>query len=259
MTSLMFDAFDATRPTVRIAVGDCLELMRAEPDGSVDLVYLDPPFNTGRTHKGTSGEFGDRFESIEAYLEFLGPRLGECHRLLRPTGSILLHCDWRTSHRVRCMLDAIFGADQFVNHLIWSYGLGGSSPRTFARKHDDILFYGKTEDYHFEAPRVPATSQRMRGMTKKATDVLDIPSLNNLAHERVGYPTQKPLALLSMLVQACSPEGGTVLDPFCGSGTTLVAAVESGRGAIGFDVSPRAVAVTRRRLERRPKELAAAG
>ena len=153
----------------------------------------------------------------------------------------------------------LLGEDHFVNHLIWQYGLGGSSPRRFARKHDDILFYGKTEDYHFEAPRVPATSQRMRGMTKKATDVLDIPSLNNLAHERVGYPTQKPLALLSMLVQACSPEGGTVLDPFCGSGTTLVAAVESGRGAIGFDVSERAVAVTRRRLDRRPKELAAAG
>jgi DNA modification methylase len=149
---------------------------------------------------------------------------------------------------VRCLLDDLFGEDRFVNHLIWSYGLGGSSPRTFARKHDDILFYAKTDRYYFEAPRVPATSHRMRGLLKKATDVLDIPSLNNLAHERVGYPTQKPLALLSMLVEACSPAGGTVLDPFCGSGTTLVAAIESGRNAVGFDISERAVQVAGRRL-----------
>jgi site-specific DNA-methyltransferase (adenine-specific) len=255
----MSDTSCEVRPAVaRVALGDCLDLLRGEDDASVDLVYLDPPFNTGKPQRGTAGEFADRFESMDVYLDFLGRRLTECHRVLRESGSILVHCDWRTSHRVRCLLDDLFGPEMFVNHLVWSYGLGGSSPRSFAKKHDDILFYAKTEDYHFDVPRVPATSQRMRGMMKKATDVLDIPALNNLANERVGYPTQKPLALLSMLVKACSPNGGTVLDPFCGSGTTLVAAVESGREAIGFDISERAVAVARERLAYQPVRLSVA-
>jgi DNA modification methylase len=249
ITTAMFEVASIdTTPSARLAVGDCLERLRAEPDASVDLIYLDPPFNTGRTQRGAVAAFDDRFPTTADYIAFLAPRLAECRRLLRDSGSILVHCDWRTSHRVRCLLDDLFGEDRFVNHLIWSYGLGGSSPRTFARKHDDILFYAKTDRYYFEAPRVPATSHRMRGLLKKATDVLDIPSLNNLAHERVGYPTQKPLALLSMLVEACSPAGGTVLDPFCGSGTTLVAAIESGRNAVGFDISERAVQVAGRRL-----------
>jgi DNA modification methylase len=241
-------AVSLSAPTARLALGDCLELLEGEPTASVDLVYLDPPFNTGRVHAARAGTFDDRFESLEDYLGFLGPRLAQCRRVLRPTGSILVHCDWRTSHRVRCLLDDLFGPEQFVNHLVWSYGLGGSSPRTFARKHDDILFYGRTVDYWFEAPRVPATSVRMRGMTKKATDVLDVPSLNNQAKERVGYPTQKPLELLRMLVGACCPPGGVVLDPCCGSGTTLVAALDLGRDAIGFDRSEEAILVTRERL-----------
>lgn len=234
--------------TARIAEGDCLELLQSEASQSVDLVYLDPPFNSGRTHRASNGAFDDRFASTAGYLAFLEPRLFECRRVLRESGSILVHCDWRSSHRVRCLLDDLFGEERFVNHLIWRYGLGGSSPRTFARKHDDILFYARSADYYFEAPRVPATSRRMWGMTKKATDVLDIPSLNNQALERVGYPTQKPVALLSMLVQACSPPGGVVLDPCCGSGTTLVAAIQNGRRAIGFDRNPDAVTLTRRRV-----------
>jgi DNA modification methylase len=146
------------------------------------------------------------------------------------------------------MLDEQFGIDGFVNHLIWTYGLGGSSPRRFARKHDDILFYAKGEDYFFDPPRVPATSNRMKGQMKKATDVIDIPTINNMAAERVGYPTQKPLALLELLVGACCPEGGVVLDPFCGSGTTLVAARKLGRDAIGIDINADAVAIAGGRL-----------
>lgn len=233
---------------VILRLGDCLDLLRLEADESVDLVYLDPPFNTGRVHAAPKGCFEDRFASLDAYLDFLSPRLAECRRVLRAQGSILVHCDWRTSHRVRCLLDDLFGADRFVNHLIWSYGLGGSGPRTFARKHDDILFYGKSRDYWFEAPRVPATSRRLAGQTKKATDVLDIPAINNQAHERTGYPTQKPLALLGLLVEACCVPGGTVLDPCCGSGTTLLAARACGRSAIGFDLNPQALAVARHRL-----------
>jgi DNA modification methylase len=168
---------------------------------------------------------------------------------MKPTGSVLLHVDWRTSHHARLLLDDLLGADRFVNHLVWSYGLGGSSPRRFARKHDDILFYAvDPERYHFEPPMVPATSNRMKGEMKKATDVLDIPAINNMAAERTGYPTQKPLRLLGMLVGACCPEGGLVVDPCCGSGTTLVAATRAGRRAAGCDANPEAVAIARERL-----------
>ncbi|MFO0827996.1 MAG: site-specific DNA-methyltransferase [Phycisphaerales bacterium] len=232
---------------VRLAQGDCLGLLRDEPAQSVDLVYLDPPFNTGRVMTARGGAFDDRFTSIAEYLAFLEPRLEACRDVLRDSGSILVHCDWRTSHRVRCLLDDLFGPEQFVNHLVWAYGLGGSSPRTFARKHDDILFYARSPSYYFEPPLVPATSRRMAGMLKKATDVLQIPSINNLAHERTGYPTQKPLALLKLLVGACCPPGGTVLDPCCGSGTTLVAARLSGRSAIGFDLNPQALRIAAER------------
>ncbi len=147
------------------------------------------------------------------------------------------------------LLDDLLGPDRFVNHLVWSYGLGGSSPRRFARKHDDILFYCvDPEAYYFEAPMVPSSSRRMAGRPKKATDVLEIPSLNNMAHERTGYPTQKPLALLDLLVRACCPPGGTVLDPCCGSGTTLVATASSGRRAIGCDLNPDAIEIATARL-----------
>jgi len=162
-------------------------------------------------------------------------------------------------------LDDLLGPDRFVNHLIWSYGLGGSSPRRFARKHDDILFYCLDPAlYFFDPPRVPATSNRMKGKSKKATDVLripalreipafatellEIPSINNMAKERQGYPTQKPLALLDLLIGACCPMGGVVLDPCCGSGTTLVAAATAGRRAIGLDINPDAIAISTSRL-----------
>lgn len=236
---------------------DNLDLLRRLDAGTVDLIYIDPPFNTGREQRGAirsdeedakPSRYPDAWPTIADYLAFMRPRLIEMHRVLRPTGSILLHCDWRTSHHFRLMLDEVFGAERFVNHLIWSYGLGGSSPRRFARKHDDILFYAKSDAYYFEPPRVKATSQRMRGQTKKATDVLDIPSINNMAAERTGYPTQKPLALLEVLIEACCPPGGVVADFFCGSGTTLVAAKRLERNWIGGDVSGEAVEIARRRL-----------
>lgn len=231
---------------------------------SVDLLYADPPFNTGRAHRAPPNghkrrrdvdvRFEDRFASVPAYLSWLGDRVAATLPLLKPTASILLHVDWRTCHHVRLLLDELLGPECFVNHLVWSYGLGGSSARRFARKHDDILWYAvDPERYWFEPPRVPATSRRLAGRMKKATDVLDIPALNNMAAERTGYPTQKPVALLDLLIRACCPPGGTVLDPCCGSGTALVAAVAAGRCAIGFDLNPAAVAITRRRLAALPK------
>jgi DNA modification methylase len=216
---------------------------------SVDFVYADPPFNTGDVQTDRAGSYTDRFASTSAYIAWLRERVDATIPAIKPTGLIALHVDWRTSHRVRVMLDELLGEDRFVNHLIWSYGLGGSSPRRFARKHDDILLYClDPARYWFEPPMVPAKSQRMRGQMKKATDVLDIPSINNMAAERVGYPTQKPLALLEVIVGACCPPGGLVLDPCCGSGTTLVAAKRLGRSWSGCDLNPEAVRIAGRRL-----------
>lgn len=237
-----------TLQTNELICADCASALLSLPAESVDLAYLDPPFNTGRTMSADAGAYDDDWGGLEGYLQFIRPPLAALHKALKPTGSILLHCDWRTSHHLRLMLDDLFGREQFVNHLVWSYGLGGSSPRRFARKHDDILFYAKAPEYYFDPPMVPATSNRMKGQLKKATDVIDIPSINNMAAERVGYPTQKPLALLELLVGACCPPGGLVLDPFCGSGTTLVAAQRLGRCWLGIDVNPDAVAIARQRL-----------
>ena len=229
--------------------GDWLELSAGLEPASVDLLYADPPFNTGVTKRAAAGKFDDSWPDAGAYTDWLRARLEATLPAMKRSGSILIHCDWRTSHRVRVMLDEVLGEEHFVNHLVWSYGLGGSSARRFARKHDDILFYAiDPARYWFKPPMVPATSRRMAGMMKKATDVLDVPSINNMSKERAGWPTQKPLALLEVLVGACCPPGGMVLDPCCGSGTTLVAAARLGRAGIGFDVSAKAVALARRRV-----------
>lgn len=275
------DASADRHSEVHVHHAEWLDLLAGHvPDGSVDLLYADPPFNTGRTHRtppnagrrggrragrtaGADGgpdgppptapptvaEFADTFASTGAFVDWLGERLTATLPKLRPAASVLIHVDWRTSHRVRVLLDDLLGECGFVNHLVWAYGLGGSSPRRFARKHDDILYYSlNPETCYFEAPRVAATSRRLAGRSKKATDVLEVPSLNNMAQERTGYPTQKPLALLRMLIRACCPPGGLVLDPVCGSGTALVAAVQEGRRAMGGDASETAVGLSRARL-----------
>jgi len=234
--------------------GEAAALLARVPDASVDLVYMDPPFCTGRVRRGRTVEdgFDDRWQDRAAYLESMRPVLCEAHRVLRPTGSILVHCDARTCHHLWIELERIFGDSAAVNHLVWSYGLGGSGPRAFARKHDDILFFARGDHYWFEPPQVPSRSRRMAGAPKKATDVIEIPAINNMARERTGWPSQKPLALLELLVGACCPPGGTVVDPFCGSGTTLEAAVSLGRHAIGFDRAPRAIELATRRLSALP-------
>ena len=236
--------------------GDNLEVLtrlRPSLEGEVALAYLDPPFGTGRDF----GAYDDRWVGGRAgLLAFLRPRLELLHTLLRADGSILVHLDHRVAHEVAVMLDGIFGPGDrdpaggpgFRNELIWSYGLGGSSPRFYPRKHDTILWYTRGTEWTFEAPRVPATSARMKGLDKKQPDVWAVPTINNLAKERTGYPTQKPLALLEPLVRAHTNPGDLVLDPFCGSGTTLVAAVRCGRRAIGIDASEEAVRVARGRL-----------
>ncbi|MEM9064207.1 MAG: site-specific DNA-methyltransferase [Planctomycetota bacterium] len=235
---------------MKIEQGDWRDLARALTPNSIDLLYADPPFNTGKKQRGADGaEYEDAWPTVQAWIAWLRERLEATLPALKPTACLLLHVDWRTSHHARLLLDGLLGNDRFVNHLIWTYGLGGSSPRRFARKHDDILFYCVDPDrYYFDPPMIPATSNRMKGELKKATDVLDIPAINNMSTERTGYPTQKPLNLLQMLVGACCPPNGNVLDPVCGSGTTLVAAAKLGRNPIGCDTNEQAIAIAHERL-----------
>lgn len=268
--------------------GDNLPILRALPDESVNLIATDPPFNTGRHISAQSGrpaaeaEFNDHWswerdidtewlshlqshcpsalsvvetsretagDSMATYLCFMAVRLVEMRRVLKNDGSIYVHCDPTSSHYVKQLMDAVFGVDNFRNEIIWSYGLGGSSPKRYSRKHDVILFYTKSGRYTFNKPQTPAKSQRLKGQMKGATDVWDIPSLNNMARERTGYPTQKPLALYERIIEASSNEGDLVLDPFCGSGTTLVAAERLGRRWLGIDSNLTAIETARGRLD----------
>ncbi len=275
-------------PSGSLHLGDNLPILRGMPDESVDLIATDPPFNTGRHVNTQSGrpaadaEFSDRWawerdvdaewlshvrehcplamrvvetsretagESMATYLCFMAARLVEMRRILKNDGSIYLHCDPTSSHYVKQLMDAVFGIDNFRNEIIWSYGLGGSSPKRYSRKHDVILFYTKSVRYTFNKPQTPAKSQRLKGRMKGATDVWDIPSLNNMAKERTGFPTQKPLALYERIIEASTNPGDLVLDPFCGSGTALVAAERLNRLWIGVDSNPKALETARERLD----------
>ncbi len=231
------------------------------------LVYMDPPFAVGRVFDlglrvgdqlWERPAYDDRLpDGFQGYVEHQTDVLQEIAQALDPQGSLLLHCDHRASPYLAMACDRIFGMGDrlpgptragFRNELIWTYGLGGSSPAFWPRKHDTIFWYTRGNRWFFEAPRVPATSARMKGMTKKATDVLHVPTLNNMAHERTGYPTQKPIELLHMLIGAHSRPGELVVDPCCGSGTTGVAAVQLGRAAVLSDLGADAIAFARTRL-----------
>ncbi len=230
----------------RLVESAAADLVASLPEESIDLAYVDPPFFTGRDH----GAFDDRWPGgirtfVAALMEFLAPLATR----LKPTGSVYVHLDWRSVHYVKVALDEVFGADAFLNEIVWMYGLGGSGPRWWPRKHDTLLWYARDPSRHwFEAARVPARSRRMAGLDKKAPDVWDIPAINNHARERTGYPTQKPLALLERIVASSAPPDGVVLDPCCGSGTTCIAAERLGRSWIAGDRSPQAIATTKRRL-----------
>jgi len=256
---------------VQIIEGDNLEVLQAleaELAGEIHLAYLDPPYGTGRNF----GAYDDRWESRAALVAMLRPRIESIHRLLHAEGSILVHVDHRVAHEIARVLDEVFGAGDrdpprtppapgFRNEIIWTYGLGGSSSRFYPRKHDVIFWYTKGSAWYFDAPKMPARSARMRGKEKKQLDVFmgpsrvdeaiadvwDVATINNMAKERTGYPTQKPLALLERLVAAHTRPGELVIDPFCGSGTTLVAAQNLARRAIGIDASPEAVRIARQR------------
>ena len=243
--------------------GDNLTIMAEMTPETIDLIYADPPFATGKDW----GEFDDRWEDgIDGYLDFMFPRLSAMRKLLKPTGSLYLHCDPTASHYLKLMMDDIFGKANFRNEIVWCYRGGGVPRNAFARKHDVILFYTKTGSNKFSKqfrPYSEASTQLVKSKSGRSVDGKvrdldrgasmedwwsDINSLQTWSAERTGYPTQKPLALLERIIKASSNTGDIVLDPFCGSGTSGVAAVSLGRCWIGIDSSSTAVETTKQRL-----------
>lgn len=257
-----------------IYCGDNLELMSQLPADSIDLVYLDPPFFTNRQYELIWGDeaevrsFEDRWQGgIEVYIAWMRERVIEIKRVLKETGSVYLHCDWHASHYLKVMMDGVFGADRFRNEVIWAYRGGGVSKRWWGRKHDVILFYTKGKTWTFNpqySPYSDFTLSRVAklGLRPNRTEIdvergghmtdwwTDINALQTWSPERLGYPTQKPVALLERIIKASTNEGDLVLDPFCGCGTTLHAAQNLNREWIGLDISPTACDVMRRQMAR---------
>ena len=264
-----------------ILLGDNLELLPRFQDGGFQLIYIDPPFNTGRrqqrralrTEPDADGDrtgFGGRRyrtselgrsgydDSFDDYLAFLRPRLVEAQRLLDPTGTLYVHLDPREAHYVKLLLDDLFGRDCFLNELIWAYDYGAKTKRRWPTKHDTILVYVRDPDrYHFDssavdrepymAPGLVTAEQRERG--KLPTSVWWHTIVPTAGAEKTGYPTQKPEGIVRRMVQASSRPGDRVLDFFAGSGTLGAVAQQLGRRYVLIDSNPEAVAVMRRRLQ----------
>lgn len=271
---------DAAPPAAsRIIHGDNLEVMRGLPDESIDLVYADPPFFTGarkvaraRNGDASGHAFDDTWAGdLAGYVAWMSERLSEMHRLLTPCGVLYLHCDWHAGHYLKVELDRIFGRERFQNEIVWHYGLGASNARRhFLRKHDTILVYARGDAPTFNLQRGGVTpamlakycheDERGRYMMsrgrqyylqggKPLDSVWDIPAIAATSSERLGYPTQKPEALLERIVLASSHPGDLVADFFCGSGTAAAVAHRLGRRWLACDASAGAVAMTRGRLE----------
>lgn len=269
------------RPSIgSIHYGDNLELLRRLPNESVDLIYIDPPFNTGKTQKRVTlrterGSAGDRVgfggkryhttvlgeasyrDTFDDYRAFLEPRLIEARRVLRATGSLYFHIDYREAHYCKVMLDEIFGRDSFLNEIIWAYDYGGRPKDRWPPKHDNIFFYVKDpKRYVFnrdEVDRIPYMAPGLVGPEKAArgklpTDTWWHTIVSPTGKEKTGYPTQKPLGILSRIIKASSPKGGTVLDFFAGSGTTGEAAALAERRFILCDSNKEAIRVMRKRF-----------
>lgn len=314
----------------KLYYGDCLDVLRTLPDESVDLIYLDPPFNSKRdynvlfkTPKGHQSEsqitafedswhWGEQAErefhellhqsntdvagmmqalrsflgenDMMAYLTMMANRLLIMHRILKDTGSFYLHCDPTMSHYLKIICDMIYGEDNFRNELIWHHGQRTDFHKGhFSRKHDVILFYSICDSSVFnkigekwdrdeflthrhdvkidddgrefiwtdggkKGIRYKRYVEDVLNNGKPFDDVWDLPLLNSAAKERLGYPTQKPLALLERIIQASSNEGDVVLDPFCGCGTAVHAAQKLKRNWIGIDITHLAISLIEKRL-----------
>jgi site-specific DNA-methyltransferase (adenine-specific) len=264
----------------RIYFDDNLKILRTLEDNSVDLIYIDPPFNTGKTQARTriltrqsdngdrTGFGGRRYETIKIgslgymdlfddFLGFLEPRLVEAHRLLKPQGSIYFHIDYREVHYCKILLDSIFGRDCFINEIIWAYDYGGKPKSKWPAKHDNILFYAKDADHYtfnvddierepYMAPGLVGPEKAARG--KLPTDTWWHTIIATNGSEKTGYPTQKPLGIINRMVLASSNAGDTVLDFFAGSGTVGESCLKFGRKFILIDNNPEAMQVMAKRF-----------
>jgi site-specific DNA-methyltransferase (adenine-specific) len=260
--------------------GDCAEVLPTLPDESFQLIYIDPPFNTGRTQQrrtiqtvqdvvgDRTGFQGRRYKTTELsrhayldvhddYLGMLEPLLHEARRLLTPTGTLYLHIDYREAHYVKLLLDRVFGRDAFLNELIWAYDFGGRARDRWPAKHDTIFVYVRTPGGHFfdqdAVERIPYLAPGLVGPEKAArgklpTDVWWHTIVATNGAEKTGYPNQKPEGILRRVVHASTREGDRVLDFFAGSGTTGAVAAALGRRFVLVDSNPAAVEIMRRRL-----------
>lgn len=269
--------------TVRL--GDCLVAMKSIQDKSIDMIYLDPPFFTQKKHKLTSRDrsqeysFNDIWACHREYAESMHRRLAEARRILKDTGTIFIHCDRSANHILRLVAEEVFGEENFVSEIIWSYKRWSNSANNLTPNHQNILLFAKTEKYKFKKIYTPYSEttnidqilqKRARDDSNKSVyartedgetisseekkgvplgDVWEIPFLNPKAKERTGYPTQKPIILLERIIEISTDPGDVVLDPFCGSGTTLVASKMMGRHFIGIDISAEAVQLSNERLQ----------
>jgi len=267
-----------------VIAGDNADVLPRLPAGAFDLIYLDPPFNTGRARARATlavrraglGEQGDRAgfggrryrsrllrtlsyeDRFGDYLEFLAPRLERCRELLAAHGTLYFHIDYREAHYCKLLLDEIFGREAFLNELIWAYDYGGKPRRRWPAKHDTILVYVRTPGaHHFDtleverepymAPGLVSPEKAARG--KLPTDVWFHTIVPTAGAEKTGYPTQKPEGVLRRIVAASSRPGGWCLDPFAGSGTLGAVCRALGRRFVLIDSSPAALAVMRARLQ----------
>ena len=263
-----------------INLADNLDFLREVPNAAVDLIYIDPPFNTGTQQsitrlKTVRDEGGDRtgfggnryrterqgstsyLDAFEDYMAFLAPRIDEARRVLADNGSIFLHVDQHESHYCKVLLDRVFGRKSFINEIIWSYDYGGRSKKKWPSKHDTIFWYAiDPANYTFNAnaiDRIPYMAPGLVGKEKAArgkvpTDVWWQTIVPTSGKERTGYPTQKPLAILERIVKVHSNPGDMVMDFFAGSGTTGVAAARNDRLFVLVDSNPEAVQVAAKRL-----------
>lgn len=265
--------------------GDCLNVIKQQNVKDIDLIYLDPPFGTQKEHFLSTRDgiskfsYSDVWNSKEEYVNFLRERISLFREILKPSGSLFFHCDSTFSHTIRLLLDEIFGQNNFRSEIIWHYKRWTNSQKNLIPSHQTIFFYSKSDDFKFNTIYTPYSEttnieqilhKRERDSRGKSVyavdeegdyinngakkgvalnDVWEIPYLNPKAKERVGYPTQKPITLLERILSIASCEGDTILDPFCGSGTTLVAAELNGRNSIGIDIAKAACELTEKRLQ----------
>ncbi len=264
-----------------IYFGDNLPILASFPDASFDLIYIDPPFNTGKTQARTqiktvrdeggdrTGFQGKRYRTVRVgtrayadtfsdYLAFLEPRLEEAHRLLKPDGSFFFHIDYREVHYCKVLLDSIFGRESFLNEIIWAYDYGARTSKRWSAKHDNILWYAKDPNnytYRYDdIDRIPYMAPGLVGPEKAAkgktpTDTWWNTIVSPNGKEKTGYPTQKPLAIINRIIKVHSNPGDRVLDFFAGSGTIGEAAARLGRDAVLVDCNEEAVDVMARRLD----------